>query len=137
MIPPIMSDIFFKTLFVRILGLSGGARPSSTPTEPYVTLSRHTALVAEPFSFYRPGVSIQTASDTHCGYASTTGMHGQTSLFVFAGNQLGQMQVNLSHHWIRHRLVETPIVGYPPLQNWIDSTRHFSHGNKSAFAVQQ
>lgn len=60
------------------LGLSGGAGepPPYAPTEPYVTVSRHTALVAEPFSSYRPSASVQTTSDTLGGYAATTGMHG-------------------------------------------------------------
>ncbi|MDB6374556.1 hypothetical protein [Photorhabdus bodei] len=61
-----------------IMGLSGGAGepPPYAPTELYVTLSRHTALVAEPFSFYRPSASVQTTSDTLCGYAATIGMRG-------------------------------------------------------------
>lgn len=57
-------------------GLSGGAGelPPCAPTEPYVTLSRHTALVAEPSILHRPGANARTARDSCGEFAATTRM---------------------------------------------------------------
>lgn len=57
-----------------VIGWRRGTAPYA-PTEPYVTLSRHTALVVESFKYRKLSTSVQTASGSRDEFAVTTRMH--------------------------------------------------------------